>query len=73
MEIKKEEYTTIRIRRDLLYKLIELRGKLKISNPDKVIEYLLNNISHKKEVKNPWTKKSKDCRSKNCRSWGKEN
>jgi len=50
MEIKKEEYTTIRIRRDLLYKLIELRGKLKISNPDKVIEYLLNNISHKKEV-----------------------
>jgi hypothetical protein len=36
------EYTTIRIKTDLLYKLVELRGKHRMKSSDEVIEYLIN-------------------------------
>ena len=36
-----EEYTTIRLRRDLLFKLVEIRGKIKVKTNDDVIEYLI--------------------------------
>jgi len=45
---KEIEYTTIRIKRSLLFRLIELRGKLQLNNNDEVIEYFLKEGVKKK-------------------------
>lgn len=42
-----DEYTTVRIKRDILFKLIELRGKLKLDNIDEVVETLLKRLGIK--------------------------
>lgn len=52
MEIKKNEYSTMRIRRDILYKITELRGRLKVDSPDEVVEYLIGLFESKKLARN---------------------
>lgn len=43
-----EEFTTVRLRRELLWKIIELRGKYRLKSPDDVIEMLLKLEDKKK-------------------------